>query len=140
MESELSPLFDQAFLRAKASQANEVIERAREMEGEGSKSFEMVVPPEAGVEWLEAKLLPRLVYHLESLGVRPPGYPGVFLSLFVGDELCCVRTRDAMAFAAAQLHLSADQMVARWGTGEVRHAVRLGDDGEVPALPPETDD
>ena len=141
MESTLQPLFDRAFLRAKAQEANQTIQRAREVEGEPARSFEMVVAPEAGLEWLQAKLLPRLVYHLESLGVRPPAYPGVFLSLFLGDELFCVHTRDAMAFAQEALHLTADEMYARWGTGELRHAIRPDEDPpRTLALPTGKDD
>jgi len=136
MESFLKPLLEHAFGRAAASDANRAIEDAREQEGERSRSFEIVVAPDAGIAWLQEELLPRLVYHLESLGVRPPGYSGIFVSLFVGDEIHFVRTRDVMAFATAALSLSADEMYARWGTHELRHAVKLGDEGPLLALPP----
>jgi GNAT superfamily N-acetyltransferase len=74
----LAPLLEKAFDRAPAAEANAAIGRARAGLGEQVRSFEVVVAPDAGREWLGQKLLPRLVYHLESLGVRPPSYPGIF--------------------------------------------------------------
>ena len=142
MQPTLKPLFEHAFRRAPAREANSAIQSVREEDGERSRSFVMGGDPSAGIEWLEKELLPRLVYHLESLGVRPPGYAGIFVSLFAGEELLFLRTRDVMAFASEALHLTADQMYARWGTGELRHAVRPGEteDRPVLALPPGSDE
>lgn len=124
MATPLDPLFSKAFARAAASEANFAIQAARESAGDQARSFEMVLPEGADLGWLERELLPRLVYHLESLGIRPPGYPGVFLSLFVGPDLFFVSAAEVMAFAGEALGLTADQMYARWGTGELRTAVR----------------
>lgn len=118
----LAPLLAKALDRAPARDANAAIERARAEVGEGSRSFEVVAGD--GAEWLERTLLPKLVYHLESLGIRPPKYPRIFASLFVGDEVVFVRMQDLMEFSSGVLGLTADRMYEKWGTGERREAVR----------------
>jgi hypothetical protein len=124
MHAALEALLAKAFSRGPAREANQAIQRAREEMGGEVRSFEMVVADDLPVDqWLEQQLLPRFVYHLESLGIRPPGYAGIFLSLFVGEELFFVRSVDLMTFAGEQLHLSAAEMYERWGTRELRHAV-----------------
>jgi len=138
--SELDPLLAHAFERAPAAEANAAITRVREKRGERVRSFELVVPPDAGLAWLERELVPRFVYHAESLGIRPPKYPGIFFSLFVGAELLFLDAAEVMAFAAERLGLTHDQMYARWGTGELRGPVNVleGTTGEkkpVLALP-----
>ncbi|MBI5543658.1 MAG: hypothetical protein HY901_07225 [Deltaproteobacteria bacterium] len=145
MKPILQDLLDKAFSRSPAREANDAIHRIRESEGIGVRSFELVAPSDAGIAWLEKDVLPRLVYHLESLGIRPPSYKGVFVSLFQGEELFFIRTLDFMAIAGAALHLSADQMYARWGTGELRRPMSLDEKVEAPtrkkevlALPPGT--
>ncbi|HEY3449671.1 MAG TPA: STAUR_1299 family protein [Myxococcales bacterium] len=123
METFFAPLLQKAFDRAPAREANAAIERTRQQLGDQVRSFEAVVAPDAGKEWLGTALLPRMVYHLESLGIRPPKFGGIFASLFVGEELHFVHMKDLMEFACAQLGLTADEMYQRWGTGEARHAV-----------------
>lgn len=125
MESYLAPLLAKSFDRAEARDANEAIGRARRQVGEQARSFEVAVPVQADAAWLERALVPKLVYHLESLGIRPPEYGGIFASLFVGERLWFVRMKDLMEFAAAQLKLSGEELYAKWGTGEARHAVDL---------------
>lgn len=124
MSTPYDPLFSRAFARAPAAQANSAIQSARESQGDQARSFEMVLPEGADLRWLERELLPRLVYHLESLGIRPPVYPGVFLSLFAGEDLLFIAVRELMAFSSEALGLTADQMYERWGTGERRTPVR----------------
>ncbi len=123
--SELDPLFERAFARAAVTEANAAIARAREQQGERSRSFEVVVPPGAGFAWLAAEVLPRFVYHAESLGIRPPKYPGIFFSFFVAQELVFVPAAEVMARAAEELKLTHEEMYRRWGTGEARGPIRL---------------
>lgn len=125
MESYLAPLLAKSFDRAEARDANEAIGRARRQVGEQARSFEVAVPETADAGWLEKALVPKMVYHLESLGIRPPEYGGIFASLFVGEKLWFVRMKDLMEFAGAQLKLSGEQLYAKWGTGEARRAVDL---------------
>lgn len=136
MAMNVQNLLARAFARAPAHEANAGIQRAREEVGENARSYEVVAAPDCGEEWLKTELLPRLVYHLESLGIRPPGYAGLFLSLFVGDELYFVHAQDAMAFAGAALSLTADEMYALWGTHELREPVRPAEDQPMLGLPP----
>ena len=132
MDPIFEPLLAKAFRRVPAREANAAISEVRQGEAEEVRNFELVAPADASLEWLEKQVLPKLVYHLESLGVRPPDYTGIFLSLFWGDELFFLRMRDLMSFAGEALHLTADQMYQRWGTGELRRAVRP-DEGKVKA-------
>jgi len=131
MDSHITALLRHAFARAPAREANTRIQEVRDSLGAAAqvRSYELMVPPDAPLQWLADEVLPRLVYHLESLGVRPPAAPGVFLSLFVGDELLFLHARDVFAFASSSLGLSPDEMLTRWGTGERRTAI---DDTEEP--------
>ncbi len=116
------PLLDLAFERASALEANLRIEDLRERLGRESpaRSYEVVLPERSSLEWLAESLMPRLVYYLESLGARPPEAPGIFLSVFAGQELYFLRVQDVFTFAGSALKLSSEQMLARWGTGEPR--------------------
>jgi hypothetical protein len=75
-----------------------------------------------GWEAFEKEQLPKLVYHLESIGSHLPGCSGVFIAAFNGDELRFVHARDLLAEAGRMLGLSAEQLVERYGTGESRTA------------------
>lgn len=114
------PLLDLAFERASALDANARIEDVRErLGGEApARSYEVVLPERSSLEWLSGSLMPRLIYFLESLGAHPPEAPGIFLSVFAGQELYFLRVRDVFAFASEALQLTPDQMLQRWGTGE----------------------
>lgn len=142
MDPSLQPLLEKAFHRAPAREANAAITRARELaEHEEPFSYELIVDAAQSLAELAQKVVPKLVYHLESRGAHPPRFEGVFLSLFVGDELYFVHTRDAMPLFAKVLELDFDQMVQRFGTGELRRAIRLGEEhqpqrDEAPLLLP----
>ena len=127
MDEQLRPLFDLAFDSGPATEANARIQAARQAVDPTAakvRNYEVVVPGDAGLAWLETTLLPRLVYHLESLGARPPQAAGVFVAFFLGEELRLVHARDLFAFASAALGLDAEEMLRRWGTGESRTALR----------------
>ncbi len=138
MDSKLAQLFSLAFDRGPAREANARIQAARDQLASQSKvrSYELLAPAEPTMEWLTETVLPRLVYHLESLGVLPPEAPGIFLSLFVGEELLLIHARDLFAFASLELGLTAQQMLDKWGTHELRVPIRPEPTREAPlALP-----
>jgi hypothetical protein len=119
---DLSPLLARAFFTAEAARATEALGEARaQVEG---RSWEIVVPSAPDAAWLEGALLAKLVYFCESTRAPLPGCGNVFVSFFAGDRLCCVAAADVVAFAGEALGLTTDEMVKRYGTGEVRHPLR----------------
>jgi len=133
MDPSLKPLLDRSFHRAAAQEANAAIQDARERAGaEEPFSYELVVNGEPTLGELATEILPRLVYHLESRGARAPAYEGIFLSLFVGADLIFVHARDAMPMLADAVGLSLEELAERYGTGELRRALRPG---ETPPTP-----
>jgi hypothetical protein len=90
-------LIVRAFRTAPAADANTVIDEVRSQEASQfaeALSYEIVLPAEEPVEFLNSRALPRLVYYLECRGVRIPRCPHVFVSLFVGETLYFVRCED----------------------------------------------
>jgi hypothetical protein len=136
MSDFFQPLLDRAFHRIPSREANAGIQTMRDSGPAPLRSYEATLEPGSGAAWLSETLLPRLVYHLESLTIRPPDYPGIFLSLFVGEELLFLHMVDVMRFASQTLGLSDDQIYARWGTQELRTAVRAPDQRQAPLLLP----
>lgn len=133
MHQSLKPLLDRAFHRAPAREANAAIEAARDLSAlEKPHSYELVVDPEGSLASLAEKVLPRLVYHLESRGSHLPACENVVLSLFVGETLHFVHAREAVPLLAEALGLSQEELSGRFGTGELRRALRPG---EVPPTP-----
>ncbi len=133
MNPSLKPLFDRSFHRAAAKEANAAIQDARERAGaEEPFSYELVVSSERTLAELAADVLPRLVYHLDSRGARAPDFEGLFLSLFVDEDLIFVHARDAMPLFSQAVGLSLEELAERYGTGELRRALRPG---EVPPAP-----
>ncbi|MFT3765167.1 MAG: STAUR_1299 family protein [Minicystis sp.] len=121
MTLNLSPLLARAFLTAEAARATAALGEAREQSG--GRSWEIVVPPEPDLAWLEGTLLRTLVYFCEATRAPLPACAGVFVSLFAGDRLCCVRAAEVIRFACDTLGVSPEELVRRYGTGEVRHAL-----------------
>jgi len=137
MNASLQPLLDQAFHRAAANQANAAIAEAREHAGgQEPFSYEVLVKGDSSLGELAGQVLPRLVYHLESRGAHLPGCEGVFLSLFVGDSLHFIHARDAMPLFAQAVNLSFEQLSERYGTGELRRALRPGETPPEPRREP----
>lgn len=121
MSLDLSPLFALAFLTTEAARSNDALDEARGIAG--GRSYEVVVPPEPDVAWLEGGLVSKLVYFCEATRAPLPACAGVFVSLFAGARLHIVLAADVIAFACQALGVSADELVRRHGTGEVRHAL-----------------
>lgn len=126
MDASLQPLLERAFGVADAAMANAAIAEARDAAGtDRPTSYEVLVRDGQSLADVAAAVVPRLVYHLESLGARPPRWGEVFLSLFVGERLHFVHAAEAMPVLLAALKLTAEEALARFGTGELRHRVEL---------------
>ena len=131
MHASLEPLLALAFKTAPAAQANQAIAEARDEVGaDRPASYELLVPAEATLEAFSAQALPKLIYHLESLGARPPGFTGIFFSLFAGDALHFVRLSDGLPLMAKAVGQSMDALYAAHGTGELRRALEPGESVE----------
>ncbi len=133
MDEGIDRLLKLAFEEARGIEANARIQAVRERLG-GAKpasSYEVLLPQDASWSWFETEVVPRLVYHLECMGIRPPEAPGVFLSLFQGDRLLFVHAHDAFALISERMALSPEELLARFGTGELRRPMRL--DEQAPA-------
>jgi hypothetical protein len=120
MEDRVAEVLALAFHRVPASEANEAMARLRESEGDEAQpalSYEVVLPREGGAEHLADKVLPRLVYFLHCRGARLPQCPGVFVSIFSGDELYFLRASDLVQALSRQTGLAPEEMVRRYGDG-----------------------
>src|SRR5712671_466278 len=141
MDDRLARLLELAYRTAPAAEANRAISEAREEAAaagasaakppralEGSlplaRSYEMVIDPEVSWERFAAEALPRLVYHLESVGARPPSCKGMVVAAFVGDRLHFLRAGELLGRAAELTGVPVEELFRRHGTGEARTAVR----------------
>ena len=82
-----------------------------------------MLDPQAGWERFAADALPRLVYHLESVGAHPPSCKGVVIAAFVGDRLHFLRAGEMLRRAAELAGVPLEELFRRHGTGESRTAV-----------------
>ena len=130
MDDRLRELFEPALATAPAAEANQVVAQVRREHGGGdpadpeaplARSYELVL---SGWEAFVAEALPRLVYHLESIGAHLPGCGGVVVAAFDGDTLRFVRARDLLERTCKALAVSPHELVQRYGTGESRTAQR----------------
>jgi len=152
VDDRLRELLSAAFRTVRARDANSEIAKARaEAAEEGaapsrrsrgeqggtplSRSYEMVLDPAATFATFAADILPRLVYHLESIGARPPGCKGVLVAIFDGEDLHFVQAGDLLSRAAELSSVPVDELFRRHGTGESRTAQR----GPPLPLPPGRD-
>lgn len=148
MDDKLRELLSAAFRTVRAQDANAEIAKARaEAVEEGatpsrklrndegtplSRSYEMVLDPTATFASFATEILPRLVYHLESIGARPPGFKGVLVAIFDGEDLHFVQAGELLGRAAALSSVPVDELFRRHGTGESHTAQR----GPPLGLPP----
>ena len=130
MDDRLRSLFEPPLATARAVDANEAMGRVRRQHGGGdpedpdpplARSYELSVSTFAA---FAGEALPRLIYHLESLGARLPGCGGVIVAAFDGEELRFVLARDLIARAAAALGVTTAELARRHGTGESHTAQR----------------
>ncbi len=130
MEERLRELLEPAFRESPAREANQAIAHARREKAGGDpddedapafRSYEMVLTTwEAFVR----ELLPKLVYHLESVRAHLPECKGVIISAFLGERLYFLEAAAFIARACRMLGVTPEQLVRRHGTGESRTAVR----------------
>lgn len=137
MDDRLRELLQDAFEEVPAQEANAAIARVRRERAGGSagdeggpqyRAYEMVLGSFAR---FANELLPKLVYHLESIGAHLPRCRGVVIAAFLGDRLYFVDAAAFVARAGKMVGVSADELVRRHGTGESRTAAR----GEPLLLP-----
>ena len=130
MEERLRELLAGAFREVPAREANEAIARARRERAGGDpddddspalRSYEIVLTT---WETFVREQVPKLVYHLESVGAHLPECRGVIVSAFFGERLFFVDAKDVVAKVCAMLGVTSDQLVERHGTGERRTAIR----------------
>jgi hypothetical protein len=129
MEDRLRELLQDAFRQVPAHEANQAIARARrdavgsgpdDEDAPAARSYEMILSTFAA---FASELVPKLVYHLESIGAHLPECGGVMIAAFAGDRLYFVRARELVARACRMLSVTPEELVRRHGTGERRTAV-----------------
>lgn len=140
MDARLARLLELAYRTAPAAEANRAISEAREEAAaagaaaarpprspEGSlplaRSYELVIDPDEPWERFATEALPRLVYHLESVGAHPPSCKGMVVAAFVGDRLHFLRAGEVLRRAAELMGVAVEELFRRHGTGESRTAV-----------------
>src|SRR4051812_30919576 len=103
MDAKLTDLLGAAFREVPATEANQAIARARreraggdpdDDEGPALRSYELVL-----TDWEKfiREQVPKLVYHLESIGSFLPECRGVLISAFAGDRLFFLDAKDFLA-------------------------------------------
>jgi hypothetical protein len=130
MKEQLLELLEPAFREVPGSEANQAIARARR-ERAGSdpddetapavRSYELVL---STWERFVRDQLPKLVYHLESVGARLPRCRGVMISAFLGERLFLVDAEALVERVCKILGVTPEQLVARHGLGESSTAKR----------------
>jgi len=129
MEDRIRELLQDAFRQVPAQEANRAIARARreaagsapdDEEGPQARSYEIILESFAA---FARDLVPKLVYHLESIGAHLPECRGVVIAAFAGDRLHFVHAGDFVGRACRMLGVTPDDLVRRHGTGERRTAV-----------------
>jgi len=136
VDARLAELLALAFRTVRGAEANEAIAAVRAEEGAAgqlARSVEVVLLPDATWSWFAHNVLPRLVYHLESVKARPPDYGRLVFSVFAGEKLRFVRAADFVPGAARLSGVTVGDLYDRHGTGELRTAVQ---DREHPLLLP----
>ena len=146
MDDALRTLIGLAWKTVPAREANEAIARARRAAAAGEEEFygrtgssaaadddgaalarayELLLPPDATLASFAQAQLPRLIYHLESLGAHLPHAGGVVLCIFEGERLHFLHTGEFVTAAAQALGTTIDELVEKHGTGESRTAAPL---------------
>jgi hypothetical protein len=123
MDPRLLKLLGPAYLTVPALEANEAIARERLRSGDESlplRSYELVL---STFESFERDLLPKLVYHLESIGAHLPQCGGVLVAAFLGEQLYFLPAEALIASACELLGVTPEALVVMHGTGERRTAI-----------------
>src|SRR5207248_485272 len=110
-------------------EANLAISRARRERAGGDpddddapalRSYELVL---SGWETFVREQLPKLIYHLESVGAFLPECRGVLISAFLGERLFFMDAKDLLARVCLMHGVTASQLSERHGLGERRTAI-----------------
>jgi hypothetical protein len=128
MDPRLLQLLGPALLDVPAQDANEAIAREREARANGDqplRSYELVL---STFEAFARDQLPKLVYHLESIGSHLPHCRGVLIAAFLGERLYFLDASALIAGACELLGVTPEALVVLHGTGESRTALRHPDD------------
>ncbi len=129
MDERLKELLETAFREVGAREANQEIARARRERAGGDpddvdapavRSYELVLTT---WERFVSEQLPKLVYHLESVGAHLPHYQGVIVSAFAGERLYFLDAGAMMERITRILGVTPEQLSERHGLGESRTAV-----------------
>jgi hypothetical protein len=120
MDERLAQLLGPAYLQLPAREANEAIGRERIRDGRQLRSYELVLTT---FDAFARDLLPKLVYHLESIGSHLPECRGVLVAAFLGEQLYFLEARALVGSACQLLGTTPESLVALHGTGELRTAV-----------------
>jgi hypothetical protein len=130
MEERLRELLEPAFREVPAQEANLAIARARREQAGGdpedeeapaARSYELVLQ---GWDLFVREQLPKLVYHLESVGAHLPDCRGVLVAAFVSDRLFFVDAEALVRRICRMLAVTPEQLAERHGLGERRTAIR----------------
>lgn len=130
MEERLRELLEPAFREVPAGEANEAIARARreaagsdpeDEEAPALRAYELVL---TSWETFVGEQLPKLVYHLESVGAPLPHGRGVLIAAFAGDRLYFLAAEALIGRVCKLLGATPEELVERYGTGELKTAVR----------------
>lgn len=126
VDEKIRELVQDSFGEAAARDANVAIARARRPGADDDappslRSYEIIL---SGFGDFANDLLPKLVYHLESIGAHLPECRGVLIAAFVGDRLHFLHAKAFVARACAMIGVSPEELVRRHGTGERRTAMR----------------
>lgn len=130
MEERLRELLEPAFREVPAGEANQAIARARREAAGGDpgdedapalRAYELAL---TSWESFVREQLPKLVYHLESVGAHLPGCRGVLIAAFAGERLFFIHAEALLGRACRILGATPAQLVERHGTGELRTAIR----------------
>lgn len=130
MEEKLRELLEPAFREVPALEANTAIGRARreaaggdpdDEEAPSLRAYELVL---GTWDSFVRDQLPKLVYHLESVGAHLPHGRGVLIAAFAGDRLYFLAAEALISRVCQLLGETPEQLVERYGTGELRTAIR----------------
>jgi hypothetical protein len=124
----LETLRAEAFARAPLAHANEAIAHQREARGgDAGPALSYELAPSFDVQqFLQTRGLPKLVYFLDCRGVRLPSSGGVFVSLFLPDELLFIDAGRFVELVAQSRGLTIAEAVRRYGDGGAGDPPLLG--------------
>ena len=132
VDDQVRELLQDAFEDVPAREANAAIARARRVRAGGSgddedgpqlRAYELVL---GSFATFAAEQLPKLVYHLESIGSHLPDCRGVLIAAFAGDRLHFIDAKAFLSRASSMVGIASDELVRRHGTGERRTAMPAG--------------